>query len=362
MSAVIFVGPTLARTEAARLAPDAALLPPARQGDVVRAIHEHHPSAIGLIDGAFLDVPAVWHREILWAMNQGVPVLGAASMGALRAAELHAYGMIGIGRIFAAFRDGHLDGWDDPFEDDDEVAIVHAPSAAGGFPLSDAMVDLRDTLARAEAAGVIGRATRDHLARQLKALHFPQRSLARLTVLAAEAGESELSAWIGANHASLKAADARLLLQTLTQPVPAPPTQRMERALVWEAFLKSPAAETEHEAAVLARLARDQAAWDATAREAATRQSVLETTEANGDAAAALGRFREARGLYRHADLTAWTDANGLRPVELERLLRDEHKLDGQAARCSPARLRRAMLDVLRLTGRYIPLAQDLSP
>jgi hypothetical protein len=359
MNAIVFVGPTLTRTEAARLAPDATLLPPARQGDVVRAVHDHRPSAIGLIDGAFLDVPAVWHREILWAMNQGIPMLGSASMGALRAAELHSFGMIGVGRIFEAFRDGYLDGWDDPFEDDDEVAVVHAPIEAGGFPLSDAMVDLRDTLARAEAAGIIGRETRNQLACQLKEIYFPQRSLARLAALAAEAGKPELSAWIGANHASLKAADARLMLRKLTQDIPTPPPLRMERALVWEAFMKSPAAETRDEAAVLARLACDQAAWDATAREALCRQSALDT-EDKGDAAAALGRFRELRGLYRHADLMAWTDANGLRPAELERLLRDEQELDVQAAHCPEAHLRRAMLDVLRLSGRYAPLAQGL--
>ena len=39
-------------------------------------------------------------------MSEGVPVFGAASMGALRAAELHEFGMRGIGRIFEAFRDG----------------------------------------------------------------------------------------------------------------------------------------------------------------------------------------------------------------------------------------------------------------
>jgi hypothetical protein len=110
--------------------------------------------------------PTLARDEILWALNQGIPVLGAASMGALRAAELHSFGMTGVGRIFEAYRDGHLEGWDDAFEDDDEVAVIHAPTEAGGFPLSDAMVDLRDTLARAEAAGIIGRATRDDLARR----------------------------------------------------------------------------------------------------------------------------------------------------------------------------------------------------
>jgi hypothetical protein len=45
----------------------------------------------------FDSTPAVLHKEILWAMDRGVGVSGAASMGALRAAELHWYGMVGVG-------------------------------------------------------------------------------------------------------------------------------------------------------------------------------------------------------------------------------------------------------------------------
>ena len=48
-------------------------------------------------------------------MAAGTQVFGAASMGALRAAELAPFGMIGVGAIFAAYRDGRLTG-------DDEVA------------------------------------------------------------------------------------------------------------------------------------------------------------------------------------------------------------------------------------------------
>ena len=41
-------------------------------------------------------------------MAQGIHVFGAASIGALRAAELDAFGMRGIGRIYEDFRDGVL--------------------------------------------------------------------------------------------------------------------------------------------------------------------------------------------------------------------------------------------------------------
>ena len=143
MTTVVFLGPTLPRRDAEATLP-AAYLPPVRQGDVYRVVRERAPRAIGIIDGVFLDVASVWHREILWALSQGLHVFGAASMGALRAAELDGFGMRGIGRIYAAYRDGRWPGYDEPFEDDDEVAVIHAPSEAGGLPQSDAMVDIRD--------------------------------------------------------------------------------------------------------------------------------------------------------------------------------------------------------------------------
>lgn len=75
------------------------------------------PKRICLIDGEFRQALAVQHKEIVFALLQGVLCIGAASMGALRAAELHRYGMIGIGRIFAMYRDGE--------EDDSLVAMTY---------------------------------------------------------------------------------------------------------------------------------------------------------------------------------------------------------------------------------------------
>src|SRR6188508_3485280 len=102
-SAVVFVGPTLAIAEARAALPEARFLPPARRGDVYRAC-SGRPASIALIDGYFEQQLSVWHKEILWALSQGIRVYGAASMGALRAAELEAFGMVGVGTIFSLFR------------------------------------------------------------------------------------------------------------------------------------------------------------------------------------------------------------------------------------------------------------------
>ncbi len=102
MNVIVFTGPTLSASDA-RKELEALYLPPAAQGDVYRAARTR-PVAIGIIDGVFDQVPSVWHKEILWAMSQGIHVFGSASMGALRAAEIAAFGMTGVGEIFRGIR------------------------------------------------------------------------------------------------------------------------------------------------------------------------------------------------------------------------------------------------------------------
>src|SRR3954453_16869600 len=130
MTNYIFTGPTLSADEG-RAELDAVYLPPVSQGDLYR-VALRSPQAIGIVDGYFERVPAVWQKEILWAMAQGVHIYGGAGEGALRAAELAPFGMEGVGEIFAAFRDGTL-------TDDDEVAVAHGPAESGYRAVSEAM-------------------------------------------------------------------------------------------------------------------------------------------------------------------------------------------------------------------------------
>ena len=127
MSCYVFLGPTLPPVEAASLL-EAVYLPPVRQGDVLRLVRSARPKAIGIVDGYFRAVPAIWHKEVLFALSQGVHVFGAASMGALRAAELDGFGMVGVGRVYEAYRSGTFEPYiAETFEDVDDVAIVMPP-------------------------------------------------------------------------------------------------------------------------------------------------------------------------------------------------------------------------------------------
>lgn len=211
MTVVVFVGPTLPVADARPLL-DATYLPPAARGDLYRAAREH-PFAIGLIDGRFDSVPAVLHKEILWAMAQGVHVVGAASMGALRAAELDVFGMVGVGGVYEDYRRGLL-------TDDDEVAVVHGDADSGWAPLSESMVNVRASLDAAAAAGVITGATARVLTRIGKAMCYADRAFAALLAAGRASGvpHSELDAfrgWLPHGRVDRKRTDAVASLATL---------------------------------------------------------------------------------------------------------------------------------------------------
>ncbi len=245
MKVCVFLGPSLPLAEA-RAILDAVYLSPAGQGDVYRAVRDRKADAIGLIDGFFEQMPAVWHKEILWALKQGVRVYGASSMGALRAAELEQFGMIGIGKVFEAYRSGLFPPFSgETFEDDDEVAIAHGPAELG-YLGSDAMVDIRATLAAAESQGIIDRACRDRLAEIAKGLFYKDRSYERLVQLAR--GASELSLWMSGfedwlpgGKVSQKRLDAEALLTSLARGVGGRPVPafRLEPTAAWDAALRA---------------------------------------------------------------------------------------------------------------------------
>ena len=236
MNIVIFTGPTLSAEEG-RAVLDARYLAPAAQGDVYRAAR-HRPQLIGIVDGLFERTPAIWHKEILWAMSNGVHVFGSASLGALRAAELAAFGMEGVGAVFDAFRSGRL-------EDDDEVAVAHEP-AAPYRSSSEAMVDIRATVAAALAAKVIRPATGAALEAVAKATFYAQRTYPRLVRLAADRGlpGQELAGfleWLPAGRVLRKRADALAMLAVIQDRIAAglEPKQvgyTFERSAIWEAW------------------------------------------------------------------------------------------------------------------------------
>jgi hypothetical protein len=188
-----------------------------------------------------------------------VHVFGAASMGALRAAELEPFGMRGVGCIFEAYRDGVLAGCGgEAFEDDDEVAVVHGPAETGYVAVSEAMVNIRFTLAAAEEAGLIAPAVRGQLVAIAKGLFFPERSYERVLAAARDAGLAEsaleaLQAWLPTGRVDQKRADALAMLQAMrdflaTDPPPARARFSFEYTTLWDRALAALQPATAHSA------------------------------------------------------------------------------------------------------------------
>jgi len=211
MSAYIFTGPTIS-PRLARAELGAQFLPPVKQGDVYRVALKS-PDVIGIIDGHFEQVPAVWHKEILWAMARGIHVFGAASMGALRAAELWQFGMEGVGSIFEAYRDGTL-------VDDDEVALRHGPPETDYVALSEPMVNMRATLLAARDDGAVSALAHDALIDIAKKLFYPQRTYPAVLAGGRDLGlaEAELVAlerWLPTGRVDQKRTDAIEMLRRI---------------------------------------------------------------------------------------------------------------------------------------------------
>ncbi|HEV7265747.1 MAG TPA: TfuA-like protein [Falsiroseomonas sp.] len=363
---VIFAGPSIPLAEARAILP-ADYRPPAMLGDLCRAALEA-PRAIGLIDGLFGSVPAVWHKEVLWALSRGIHVFGASSMGALRAAELHGFGMVGVGAVFKAFRDGVL-------EADDEVAVLHGPAEAGFPACSEALVNIRATLEAAEAAGVIGAAEAAALLDTARALHFADRDWPRLLEEAEAvpaAAREALREWLPAGRMDRKRTDARAMLEVMACILAHDPAPlRVHWAFAWtdkwdDLFVRCEAAAGARTALDLAVL--EEARLDAPGRHAQLHAAALLRAMAEREAlrqglpspsprqlVATAEAFRRERGLLGRAETEAWLVEVELDPASFAAFLEDEARLRWflSAAR-GPATAQ--LLNQLRADGDYARL------
>ena len=371
MSVVIFTGPTLTAAEA-RLELQAEFRGPASEGDVYRAARRR-PQVIGIIDGYFERVPSVRHKEILWAMSQGIHVFGAASFGALRAAELAAFGMEGVGAIFEAFRDGRL-------EDDDEVAVAHGTAEFEFRAGSVAMVDIRHTLARAADVGAISDENRAVLESAAKSLFYPERNYPSVLRRGLEMGvpDSELRAlqeWLPSGRSSLKHQDALAMLRAIKDRLAAglePKRVRywFENSSMWESAWRLAGAPDNSDGiepillgAVLEELRLEGEAFlraqeAAMLRVLAIKHSYVQgMADAGGQSARAAGQLWNRQNVAEPTGREAWMRSNDLNEAQLAALLEDEGRV-GWIKSLAAFDANDYFLDHLRVSGDYPRLVE----
>jgi len=200
---VVFIGPSLPLKEAKKIL-DADYRPPVARDDLA-VLLDDPPQVIGIIDGVFHQQPAVSHKEILRALDEGITVVGGSSMGALRSAELDYAGMIGIGTVYQEYRDGII-------ESDDDVAIVFDPVTHE--LLCEALVSMNHNFQRAEAEGIINSREVRMLYETAKKIYYPQRNYPRVLSDADldEDKKKKLEIFLKEKGTDIKSEDARKVL------------------------------------------------------------------------------------------------------------------------------------------------------
>jgi TfuA protein len=204
--AVAFVGPALRNPV---VPADVDIRPPARRGDVLRAVEEG-VRLIGLIDGILIGDLAVSPAELRESHARGARIVGGASLGAIRAVECPG-AVEGVGEVYAAFRDGVL------ADDDELVGTFDDQYRYLAFPL----VIVRDRCAELVRDGAMSADERDRAIAIIKELPFFERTLAGLRRSLARAGRVDshtiriIEDSLRSTSDDIKARDARVVLSLL---------------------------------------------------------------------------------------------------------------------------------------------------
>lgn len=199
MKTIVFFGPSIAEAEVRSLAA-VTHAPPIKRGDLAAA--EDYDVFV-ILDGEFGQNMSVSPKEILEVLERGKTVIGASSMGALRASELDRSGMIGVGWVYDYFRRCAI-------RRDADVALVYSPFDFK--PMTVPIVDLEYWMELAGAAGLIGNRERSLLLKTARKIFFADRTLDTLTqaLRAAVGGDTidSLLAFSGGTIPNVKSADA----------------------------------------------------------------------------------------------------------------------------------------------------------
>ena len=199
---IVFIGPSLPLDVARRTLPNADYRAPIKRGDLVKV---GSGTVVGIIDGVFGETLAISPGEIRDAIDRGVAIYGAASMGALRAAEIPK--VKGVGRIFEMYRSGAIDR-------DDEVALLFAPETYQ--PLTVPLINFRYAVERLMRSTTLRREDGNALIEACAKLHYKRRTYQEIFDNSELARNKDVKDIIQLLKSfDLKRDDAQFLLETL---------------------------------------------------------------------------------------------------------------------------------------------------
>jgi ribosomal protein S12 methylthiotransferase accessory factor len=180
-SPVVFVGPSLRAKDLGSLPDGLDVRPPIARGDLPRVVADG-VRQVAIIDGEFFQRLAVSPREVLAALDAGCRVVGGASMGALRAAELAPFGMEGVGQVFEWFRDGTVTR-------DDDVAVSYAYDEGDYRLLTVPYVNVKWLMQLAARDGWLDAAARRRISGAARRQHWECRTWRSIAHAARLSGE-----------------------------------------------------------------------------------------------------------------------------------------------------------------------------
>lgn len=344
---IVFLGPSLPREAAAEIL-DARYLPPVARGDIYRWIPSGAKRMV-IIDGVFHQTPSVWHRELLAAIDEGIEVWGASSMGALRAAELAELGMRGHGQVFDWYRTGKIDG-------DDEVAVMHREARGQYVPLSTPLVTVRNALNAAHSTERFSEQRLVDILAAAQQLFFGDRTWETIFAGLDEADDG-LRAFLEAVP-DVKASDAASLLALCARTEPVCEPRSSIDALdppPWELAGVHVGAKVQEAASLLAEMGAHEPSSAATAQQEARRDwYLLDWARTHGiecpddELARRRAEWIAARPSPPDA---AWLRESGLTAQRFESLLREHLTVQWLLDR-GPAHFGRAWLDPLACVKR----------
>ncbi len=171
MPPVVFLGPSAPASDILSVLPHATIRPPARRGDLYAyRILKHNLFLI--LDGSFGGVLAISPREVVDVATDGAVVVGASSMGALRAADCSPAGVVGVGVISRLFRTRRISS-------EDEVVVQYHEERP--FPaLTEPLINVRLAVRRAERKGLIATSDAEKIIAAAQSLHFTHRTWLRI--------------------------------------------------------------------------------------------------------------------------------------------------------------------------------------
>lgn len=167
MPPVVFLGPSAPASDILSILPDAIIRPPARRGDLYTYRILRHEFFL-ILDGAFGNVLSISPREVVDVVREGAVVVGASSMGALRAADCLPAGVHGVGIIFRLFNSRIISS-------EDEVAVLFREDRPFP-PLTEPLVNMRIALRRATRKGLVTASEAEGIISAAQSLHFTRRT------------------------------------------------------------------------------------------------------------------------------------------------------------------------------------------